>query len=229
MTFNPKDKSVWYAVPDTPDKLVRVDIGSNPPQSCRAEAYEPPFNNPKAPGKLGYYPRGIDADRNGLIWTGLAGSGQLASFDRSKCTIKTAPAIFDPQHCPEGWTLYDVPGPQIKNVADGGSADFLYGNWVDQFDTSGLGKDVPLATGTGSDSLLALMPDTKKWVVLRVPYPLGFFTRNLAGRIDDPNAGWKGRGLWAANEVRNPWHSEGGKGTTPQAAHFQIRPDPLAH
>jgi len=26
-----------------------------------------------------------------------------------------------------------------------------------------------------------------------------------------------------------PWHIEGGKGTTPQAAHFQIRPDPLAH
>ena len=162
-------------------------------------------------------------------WAGLAGSGQLASFDRSKCAVLTGPASFDPQHCPEGWALYDVPGPQMKNITDGGSADFLYGNWVDQFDTLGLGKNVPIATGTGSDALLAFLPDTKKWVVMRVPYPLGFYTRNLAGRIDNPNTGWKGKGLWAGNEVRMPWHIEGGKGTTPQAAHFQVRPDPLTH
>jgi hypothetical protein len=116
----------------------------------------------------------------------------------------------------------------LKGYTDGGSADFLYGNWVDQFDALGLGKNVSMATGTGSDAMLALMPDTKKWIVMRVPYPLGFNARNLAGRIDDPNAGWKGRGLWVGNEVRNPWHIEGGKGTYPTAAHFQLRPDPLA-
>jgi len=227
VSYNPMDKSVWYTTPATPGKIIRMDIGSNPPETCHAEAYEPPFNNAKAPGKLGYLPRGIDIDRNGLVWTGLAGSGQLASFDRKKCKVLTGPESFDGQHCVEGWTLYDVPGPQMKNIPDGGSADFLYGNWVDQFNTLGLGANVPLANGTGSDSLLALMPD-HKWVVLRVPYPLGFYTRNLAGRIDDPNAGWKGRGLWAGNEVRNPWHQEGGKGMRPEAVHFQMRPDPLA-
>jgi len=228
ITYNPVDGSVWYTLPGTPGKLIRMDVGSNPPETCHAEAYEPPYNNPKAPGKLGYLPRGIDVDRNGLVWTGLAGSGQLASFDRTKCKVLTGPESFDPQHCVEGWTLYDVPGPQMKNITDGGSTDFLYGNWVDQFNTLGLGKDVPIATGTNSDSLLALMPDTHKWVVLRVPYPLGFYTRNLAGRIDDPNAGWKGRGLWAGNEVRNTWHQEGGKGMRSEAVHFQMRPDPLA-
>jgi len=100
---------------------------------------------------------------------------------------------------------------------------------VDRFNTLGLGANVSLATGTGSDSMLALRPDTKQWVVMRVPYPMGFYTRNMAGRIDNPRGGWKGRGLWAANEVRNPWHIEGGKGARPQAAHFQIRPNPLAH
>jgi hypothetical protein len=228
VTYNPVDRSVWFSVPGTPGKIVRMDVGSNPPYSCRSEVYEPPFNNPKAAGKLGYFPRGIDIDRNGLIWTGLAGSGQLASFDRSKCKVLTGPESFTGQQCPEGWTLYDVPGPQMKNLTDGGSADFLYGNWVDQFNTLGLGKNVPIATGTDSDALLALLPDTHKWVVLRVPYPLGFFTRNLTGRIDDPNAGWKGRGLWAGNEVRNPWHQEGGKGMRSEAVHFQLRPDPLA-
>jgi hypothetical protein len=34
-------------------------------------------------------------------------------------------------------------------------------------------------------------------VVLRIPYPLGFDAKGLVGRIDEPNAGWKGRGLWA--------------------------------
>jgi hypothetical protein len=228
VAYNPVDGSVWYAQTQTPGRIVRIDLGSNPPETCHPEVYEPPFYNSKAPGKLGYLPRGIDFDRNGMVWTGLAGSGQLASFDRSKCKVLTGPASFDGQHCVEGWTLYDVPGPQMKNVTDGGSADFLYGTWVDQFDTLGLGANVPIATGTDSDSLLAFMPDTHKWVVLRVPYPLGFYTRNLTGRIDDPNAGWKGRGLWAGNEARTPWHQEGGKGTRSEAVHFQMRPNPLA-
>jgi hypothetical protein len=228
-TYNPVDKSIWYAAPGTPGKIVRLEIGDNPPETCRAEAWEPPFYDKRTPGKLGYIPRGIDADGNGLIWTGLAGSGSLASFDRSKCVAKTTPQnTEDLQRCPEGWTLYDLPGPQLKGITDGGTADFIYGNWVDRFDTLGLGKNVPMATGTGSDAMVALMPDTKRWVVLRVPYPLGFNARNLSGRIDDPNGGWKGRGLWVGNEIRNPWHIEGGKGTYPQAAHFQLRPNPLA-
>ena len=47
-------------------------------------------------------------------------------------------------------------------------------------------------------------------------------------RIDDPSGGWKGRGLWSANGDRTPGLIEGGKGTRPLAAHFQLRPDPLA-
>ena len=67
-----------------------------------------------------------------------------------------------------------------------------------------------------------------RMVVLRVPYPMGFYAKGFDGRIDDPKAGWKGRGLWAANGDRTPWLIEGGKGTRPLAAHFQLRPDPLA-
>jgi hypothetical protein len=62
------------------------------------------------------------------------------------------------------------------------------------YNTLGLGADVPLANGTASDSLLVLRPDNS-WLVLRVPYPLGFFSRGMDGRIDDPSAGWKGRGI----------------------------------
>jgi len=210
-----------------PGKIVRVDRGSNPPATCLTEVYEPPFNNPKMPGKLAYTPRGIDVDRNGIVWTALAGSGHLASFDRSKCKVLNGPTATG-QHCVEGWTLYPAPGPKFKGVTDEMTVDWFYYNWVDQFDTLGLGKNTPVVTGTTSDSILAMQPDTKQWITMRVPYPMGFYTRGLDGRIDDANAGWKGRGLWASNETRVSWHNEGGKGTTSYVAHFQIRPDPLA-
>jgi hypothetical protein len=92
----------------------------------------------------------------------------------------------------------------------------------------GLGKNSVVVTGTGSDSLLVFQPSTKIWTVMRVPYPLGFYSRGLDGRIDDPNAGWKGRGIWSDNDTRTTWHVEGGKGTPSQLVHFQVRPDPLA-
>ena len=71
-------------------------------------------------------------------------------------------------------------------------------------------------------------PDTGEWMVLRVPYPLGFFSRGLDGRIDDPDAGWKGKGLWATWSTRAPFHAETGKGTPSKVVRFQLRPDPLA-
>jgi hypothetical protein len=50
----------------------------------------------------------------------------------------------------------------------------------------------------------------------------------LDERIDDPKAGWKGKGLWATFGNRTPFHIEGGKGTKPKVLKFQLRPDPLA-
>ncbi len=227
LAVNPVDGSAWYSAVGVPGKLVRVDRGSNPPGTCRTEVYEPPYENPNAAENLGFFPHGVDIDSNGIVWTSLAGSGHLASFDRRKCAIRSGPNATG-QHCPEGWTLYHLPGPLLKGT-DVGSADYPYYNWVDRFDTLGLGKNIPVATGTNSDSLLVLQPDTGKWVVLRVPYPLGFYARGLDGRIDDPKAGWKGRGLWSNFSEIPVWHIEGGKTAVSILLHFQLRPDPLAH
>ena len=68
---------------------------------------------------------------------------------------------------------------------------------------------MPIATGNQNSSLLALV--NGKWVNLVVPYPMGFFTKWVEGRIDDANAGWKGRGLWATTSTRTMFHLEGGK------------------
>lgn len=60
---------------------------------------------------------------------------------------------------------------------------------------------------------------------------MGFYAKGLDGRIDDPNADWKGRSLWSTNGDgdRTPWLMEGGKSSRPRAVHVQVRPDPLAH
>jgi hypothetical protein len=50
----------------------------------------------------------------------------------------------------------------------------------------------------------------------------------MDGRIDDPNAGWKGKGVWTTWGTRTPFHSETGKGTMDKVVHFQVRPNPLA-
>lgn len=124
----------------------------------------------------GHGPRGIDIDKSGILWTALGGSGHIASFDRSKCKVLNGPTATG-QHCPEGWSLHRTPGPQMKGVDAYGSADFHYYLWVDQFNTLGLGEDIPIANGTTSDSLIAYLPEESKILNLRVPYPLGFYTR----------------------------------------------------
>ena len=215
---SPVDSAVWGSSETFPGHIVRVDPGENPPETCIAEVYQVP--------DPGFDPRGIDIDSTGLVWTALAGSSHLASFDRSKCRVLNGPTTADGTHCPEGWTLYRTDGPTFAGTDV--PADFHYFNWVDQHNIAGFGHDTPLATGSNSDALLVLDPETGEWTKLRVPYPLGFYAKGFDGRIDDPQAGWKGRGLWTTSGDRTPWLREGGKGSKPIAVHFQLRPDPLA-
>ncbi len=219
------DGSVWGSVLGFPGAAVRLVPGDNPPHTTLVEVYEPPFDNPKAKVQ-GFSPRGMDIDRNGVVWAALA-SGHMASFDRRKCTGPLNGPTATGQHCPEGWTLYEEPLPQMQGVTTPGSAEGSYYTWVDQFDTLGLGANVPINTGNASEGLLVLKDG--KWVVLRVPYPLGYYTKWMDGRIDDPKAGWKGRGIWTTVSTRTPFHMEGGKGTPSKVIKFQMRPDPLAH
>jgi hypothetical protein len=218
------DGSIWGSVLGFPGAVLRLNPGTHPPETALVEVYEPPATNPKAPVH-GFSPRGMDVDRNGVVWAALA-SGHMAGFDRKKCKGPLNGPTATGQHCPEGWTFYPEPLPQLKGVSDSGSAEASYYTWVDQFDTLGLGANTPIDTGNASEGLLALKDG--KWVVLRVPYPLGFYTKWMDGRIDDPRAGWKGRGLWATVSTRAPFHMETGKGTQSKVMHFQLRPDPLA-
>jgi hypothetical protein len=215
---SPVDTTVWGVSERYPGYLVRMERGNSAPSSCKSMVFRVP--------EPGFDPRGVDIDSAGVVWTALAASSDLASFDFRKCRDVSGPAKTDGSQCREGWTLYRTNGPKLKGTDI--PADFHYYNWVDQHNISGLGANTPFATGSNSDSLLALNPQTKEWITLRVPYPLGFYSRGMDGRIDDPNGGWKGRGLWANYGTHFVWHIEGGKGTKGKLVHFQLRPNPLA-
>jgi hypothetical protein len=215
---SPIDASVWgsnaFAYPGS---IVRMLPGDDPPRTTLSELYEVPLP--------GFGVRGADIDSKGVVWVSL-GSGHLGEFDRRKCKGPLNGAKATGQHCPEGWSFHDLPGPSFRDLP-GFSVESSYYTWVDQHDTFGLGKDVPIATGNLFDGVHALVDG--KFVTLRIPYPLGFYSKGFEGRIDDPDAGWKGRGLWVPSGDRTPWLKEGGKGTKPLVVHFQMRPDPLAH
>ena len=175
-----------------PGKILRID-----PKTCVGEAHEPPFD--PAAGVVGYTPRGIDVDSNGVIWTALASSGHLASFDRRKCkgrcrgrrrpTANTAAKAGRSIRC----------RARASEVCAARSRSTSHYNFVDRHNVFGLGADVPFANGTNSDSLLALQPDGS-WLVMRVPYPLdssrvawmaGSTTRTVDGRgaVSTPTTG----------------------------------------
>jgi hypothetical protein len=221
---SPVDGSIWGSVLGMPGSLVRLVPGSNPPATALSEIYEVPWNNPKASAQ-GFAPRGMDVDGNGVVWTVLS-SGQLASFDRRKCKGPLNGPTATGQHCLEGWSLYALPGPNYAGAKDSASADSAYYDFVDRFDMLGVGKNVPLATGNESEALLAWVDG--RFLTFRVPYPMGFYAKGMDGRIDDPNAGWKGKAIWTTYATRAPFHEEGGKGTTSKLVKFQVRPDPLA-
>jgi hypothetical protein len=216
---NPVDGSVWTSFSVIPGGMARLD-----PKTGLYEYYEVPYMDSRVKVE-GFLPHGVDVDRTtGVIWMAL-NSGHFAEFDRRKCKAKLNGPEATGRHCPEGWTLHQMPGPQFKGVETSGSADSYYLNWVDWFNASGFGNNTPMANGSSSDALYARV--NGKFVTMRVPYPMGFHSRGMDGRIDDPNAGWKGRGIWTTHAGQSGWHQEGGKSERPKVIKFQVRNSPL--
>ena len=213
---SPADGSVWGSFRSFPGAVVRIAPGPNPSEAALAEIYNVPLP--------GFGIRGADIDKQGVVWASLA-SGHLASFDRRKCKGPLNGPKATGDHCPEGWSFNPYPGPGFQGIGEN-SAESSYYSWVDQHNTFGLGEDVPMSTANLHNGLVALKDG--KMILLRVPYPIGFYAKGFDGRIDDPKAGWKGRGLWSSSGDRAPWLMEKGKGSKPLAVHFQLRPDPLA-
>ena len=211
---NPTDGSVWYTtnVFAGPPGFLRFD-----PKTNLSEFYALP--------KEAIGLRGGDIGKDGVVW-GSGSNGTLISFDRRKCKGPLNGPNATGNHCPEGFAFHKYPGPGFEGL-ENTSAEASYYTWVDQHNAVGLGENVPISTANLQDGFVAFKDG--QMILMRLPYPMGFYAKGLDARIDDPNAGWKGRGLWSASGDRTPWLNELGKGARPLAVHIQVRPDPLAH
>jgi hypothetical protein len=210
---HPTDGSIWYTsgVFGGRPGFLRFD-----PKTKLSEFYAVP--------KEAIGLRGGDIGKDGVLW-GSGSNGSLVSFDRRKCKAPLSGPNATGNHCPEGFALHKYPGPGFEGF-ENTSAEASYYTWVDHHNTVGLGENVPISTANLQDGFVGFKDG--QMILMRVPYPMGFYAKGLDGRIDDPNAGWKGRGLWSSSGDRTPWLNELGKGARPLAVHIQVRPDPLA-
>jgi hypothetical protein len=210
---HPTDGTIWYTsgVFGGRPGFLRFD-----PKTKLSEFYAVP--------KEGISLRGGDIGADGRLW-GSGSGGHLIEFDRSKCKGPLNGPNATGDHCPEGWAFHKYPGPGFDDVPNS-SAEASYYTWVDHHNAVGLGNNVPISTANLQDGFVAFKDG--RMILMRVPYPMGYYAKGLDARIDDPNAGWKGRGLWSASGDRTPWLNELGKGARPMAVQIQVRPDPLA-
>ena len=162
-----------------------------------------------------------------MFWAALS-SGHLGSFDRRKCKGRSTGRPRPASTAPKAGRCISFPARNSAPSAIPAARRRSYYVWVDWFDTFGLGRNVPDRDGQSQRRDPDALVDGKL-VKLRVPYPMGMFAKNVDGRIDDENAGWKGRALWTTTGTRAFFHNEGGKGSRPKAIKIQVRPSPLAN
>ena len=220
---SPVDDSVWGVAETFPGYLVRVKRGNNPPETCMTQLFKVP--------SPGLDPRGVDIDSNGVVWTALAASSHLASFDVRKCTDLNGPAKAGRQPVRQRLDALSDHRTEVPGHRHPDGLPLL------QLDRSAgrLGLPGQHADGDGIELRFDSRPESAERTVdhLRVPYPLGFYARGLDARVDDPKApagfaGWKSRAIWSNYGTHFVWHIEGGKGTKGKEVKFQVRPNPLA-
>ena len=128
LSVSPVDNSVWYHTTDLiPGRIIRMEVGPNPPQTCMAEVYEPPFT---AKDQLAYGPQGIDVDSKGVVWVSLTGSGQAGELRPAEMQGARMARQRPASIAPRAGRLYPVPGPAFKGTDV--SADYFYNDWVDR-------------------------------------------------------------------------------------------------
>ena len=223
---SPVDDSIWGSVAGhARDRSSGWCPDPNPPATALSEIYEVPWNNPKAPGSRVCSARhGRRQQRRRVDGAVERAPRQLRSAqvqgpaqrtDRDRAALPGRLGAVSVARGPTTKAPWIRPAPTRPTMTS--SIASTCSAWA---------RDIPLATGNESEALLALVDG--KFLTFRVPYPMGFYAKGMDGRIDDPNAGWKGKGIWTTFATRAPFHVEGGKGTTSKLVKFQVRPEPLA-
>ena len=173
MQPSPVDGSIWgqsmdvgFSRIDQPGYIVRLTPGANPSETALVRSLSCRRSRLSA--------RAASMSIS-TAWSGRCCRAAISrSFDRRKCKGPlNGPTAATGKHCPEGWTLYRMPGPQFKGRRPNpGSANHAYYVWVDRYNTLGLGDERadrrrPMAARRCSRS------SNGKFVDLRIPYPHG--------------------------------------------------------
>ena len=166
--------------------------------------------------------------RNGVVWVPLA-SGHMAQLRSPQVQGPAQRPDRDRQALPGRLDALSAARAAIRRRSARrrpAAPESSYYTWVDQHDTFGLGKDVPIATGNNSDSLHVLVDG--KFIQLRVPYPMGFFAKGSTAASTIPTPAGRAAACGRPTATARRSIIEGGKGTKPKVVKFQLRPDPLA-
>src|SRR5260370_41870019 len=113
---SPADGTVWGTLRSSPGSIVRLNPGPDPATTALAEIYNIPMP--------GFGPRGADIDSKGVGWVALA-SGHMGAFDRKKCKVLNGPTATG-NHCPEGWSFYQYPGPGVDGIGENSAETHYY-------------------------------------------------------------------------------------------------------
>jgi len=146
------------------------------------------------------------ADSNGVIYDGWRVSGHFTAFDREQVQVHQGSEGRRPE-LPRG--VDDVSQHQMNRRTQTARTrrSESYSGLHDKWDTLGLGKDAPMYSSVNTDSMELFQPSTKQFITLRVPIPQ-LFARSGTGRVDNPSAGWKGKGFWSSYSTYASWHIE---------------------
>ena len=205
------DGSVWGSSLGFPGAIMRLVPGSNP-SGDRADGNLRAAGRDRSEGRRARLLAARLRRRSQRRVGRRSSSGHMASFDRRKCKGPLNGPKATGQHCREGWTFYPEPLPQIKGVTDTAAPRAATTPGSISSTRPGLGANTPINTGNASEALLALKDGN--WVVMRVPYPLGFYTKWMDGRIDDPaKAAGRARGCGrpSARARRSTWRPARGR------------------
>ena len=231
ISYSPADGSIWGSNLEHPGYILRMAPGANPPETSLAEIYRIPLP--------GFGIRGMDIDRNGVVWMPLD-SGHIGSFDRRKCKGPlNGPGAEHGNKCPEGFAFYPIPGPGFQG--DPGAEENPVLHLGRPARHSGPRRQhadrhrqpvgfAPRAGRRPHDRVARALSDGLLRQGARRPHR----------RCATPAGRAAACGRRSGN--RTPVHIEGidapapgAPGTTPETAssplvvHFQLRPDPLAH
>ena len=227
VAYNPVDGSIWGSSLGMPGAVLRFDpTGDNPSETGLTEFYEVPFENPGAEVQDGYSPRGMDIDRNGVVWTPLA-SGHMASFDPQQVHRPAERAGRHRPALPRG-----VDAVRGAHAPDEGHRRL--GQHRGQLLHVGRPVRHPGAGPRPYPSTPATRPRACSRCATASGSPCGCRIRwgstpsGWTAASTTPTSGWKGKGVWATWSTRAPFHAETGAGTPSKVVHFQIRPDALA-